>query len=410
MLQTPAALRLQQRARAVIPNGMYGHQSTVKLPKGYPQFFIRADGTRLWDSDGRSYIDFMAAYGPNLLGYNHPQVGAAVKAQMALGDTMTGPSPVMVDLAEALVGMISHADWAMFCKNGADATSMALVVARAHTGRRKILMARDAYHGAHLWNTPNPVGTLPEDRAHILYYDYNDPDALEVAAKQAGSDLAAIFASPYRHDTFTDQEEIDRDYACSVRRICYQHGALLVLDEVRAGFRLSRDGAWDRLGVAADLSCWGKVLANGQPISALLGADKLREAAGNVFVTGSFWFSAVPMAAAIETLRIIRESDYLKHIHEIGAIFRDGLDAQAQRHGVKLRQTGPVSMPMVLFEDDPEFKKGNRWCQVAMENGVWLSPYHNMFINAAMTRADIDEALSATDIAFRELKKQWSLL
>lgn len=410
MLQTPGALRLQQRARAVIPNGMYGHQSTVKLPEGYPQFFTRADGTRLWDSDGRGYIDFMAAYGPNLLGYNHPEVDAAMKAQMALGDTMTGPSPVMVDLAEALVGMISHADWAMFCKNGADATSMALVVARAHTGRRKVLMARGAYHGSHLWNTPNPAGTVPEDRAHILYYDYNDPDALEIAANQAGDDLAAIFTSPYRHDTFADQEEIGRDYATTVRRICYQHGALLVLDEVRAGFRLSRDGAWDRLGVPADLSCWGKVLANGQPISALLGADKLRAAAGDVFVTGSFWFSAVPMAAAIETLRIIRESDYLKHIHEIGATFRAGLDAQAKRHGVKLRQSGPVSMPMVLFEDDPKFKKGNRWCQIALENGVWLSPYHNMFINAAMTRADIDEALDATDIAFTELKKQWSSL
>lgn len=404
MLQTTAEQILQTRAEAVIPNGMYGHQSVVKLPPGYPQFFTRADGTRLWDSEGRSYIDFMAAYGPNLLGYNHASVDAAVHAQMALGDTMTGPSPVIIDLAEALTGMISHADWAMFCKNGGDATSMALVVARAHTGRRKILVAKRAYHGTHLWNTPNPAGIVAEDRAHIQYYDYNDLDSLEEAARLAGDDLAAVFASPYRHDTFCDQEEIDADYAHAVRGICDYHGALLILDEVRTGFRLSRDGAWDRFGVAPDLSCWGKVLGNGQPISALLGAEALRKAAGEVFVTGSFWFSAVPMAAAVETLRIVRETGCLEHLRKIGAAFRTGLAEQAMRHGFGLRQTGPVTMPMVLFENDPDFALVNRWCQIAMQNGVWLSPYHNMFINAAMTQADIEEALASTDTAFATLK------
>lgn len=401
---------LEERAHAVIPNGMYGHQSLARMPPGYPQFFTKAQGTRLWDTEDRSYIDFMAAYGPNLLGYNHPQIEVAVRAQMALGDTMTGPSPVMVDLAEALVGMIGHANWAMFCKNGADATSMALVVARAHTGRRKILVARGAYHGTHLWNTPRPAGTVAEDRVHIHYFDYNDLNSLEDAAREAGSDLAGVFAVPYRHDTFADQEDPDADYARGVRRICDEHEALLILDEVRAGFRLSRDGSWDSMGVAPDLSCWGKVLGNGQPISALVGAEKLRHAAGEVFVTGSYWFSAVPMAAAVETLRIVRKSDYLEQLQDVGTYFRNALGAQAEGHGFGLRQTGPVTMPMILFEDDPDFAGVNRWCQTAMQHGVWLSPYHNMFINGAMTRRDVDEALDATDAAFADLKKNWATL
>ncbi|MGR3486718.1 aminotransferase class III-fold pyridoxal phosphate-dependent enzyme, partial [Pseudooceanicola nanhaiensis] len=181
---------LRDRAAQVIPGGMYGHQSTVLMPEGFPQFFTRSDGTRITDADGNTYIDFMCAYGPNLLGYQHPRVMAAIERQQALSDTSTGPSPLIVDLAEALVGMISHADWAMFCKNGSDATTMALMTARAYRGKRKVLVATGAYHGSLPWSTPRPGGVVAEDRAHLIYYTYNDPQALADAVKQAGDDLA----------------------------------------------------------------------------------------------------------------------------------------------------------------------------------------------------------------------------
>ena len=128
---------LRERAEAVIPGGMYGHQSVGLLPDDYPQFFSRAEGARLWDADGHELIDYMCAYGPNLLGYGHKGVNDAYIRQMGIGDSMTGPSGLIVDLAEAFVDMVTHADWAMFCKNGTDATTMALVTARAHT-RHKI--------------------------------------------------------------------------------------------------------------------------------------------------------------------------------------------------------------------------------------------------------------------------------
>ncbi|MCB1313673.1 MAG: aminotransferase class III-fold pyridoxal phosphate-dependent enzyme, partial [Sedimentitalea sp.] len=127
---------LRERAAAVIPGGMYGHQSTALLPEGFPQFFSHAEGTRITDVDGNVYIDFMCAYGPNLLGYGHPDIQRAVAEQQARIDTSTGPSPLIVDLAEAMVSMVSHADWAMFCKNGSDATTMALMMARAYRGKR----------------------------------------------------------------------------------------------------------------------------------------------------------------------------------------------------------------------------------------------------------------------------------
>ena len=126
---------LRERAAAVIPRGMYGHQAVGLLPDDYPQFFSRAEGAHIWDADGKRYLDLMCAYGPNLFGYGQPEIDAAYVRQLGLGDTLTGPTELMVRLAEEMTLLVSHADWAMFCKNGTDATTMALMTARAHTRR-----------------------------------------------------------------------------------------------------------------------------------------------------------------------------------------------------------------------------------------------------------------------------------
>lgn len=397
---------LRARAMEVIPNGMYGHESVRMLPDSFPQFFSKAEGAYIWDADGNRYLDYMCAYGPSLLGYRDARIDAAAQAQAALGDTLTGPSPLMVELAETLVEMVDHADWAMFCKNGTDATTMAMSSARAQTGKRIVLVAKGAYHGAAPWCTPIPSGTVAEDRAHLRTYAYNDIASLEAAVADAGDDLAAIFASPFRHDAFIDQEAPDPAYARRARELCDQTGAMLIVDEVRAGFRLARGSSWTELGVQPDLSAWGKCFANGHPISALLGSDSCREGAGSIYATGSFWLSAVPMAAAIETLRIIRESDYLEHMVRLGNSLRSGLDAAATKHGFVLRQTGPVQMPQIMFADDPDFRVGYGWAEEMLARGVYVHPWHNMFLCAAMTDADIDLTVTAAGDAFAALAKR----
>lgn len=397
---------LRDRAAAVIPGGMYGHQSVALLPDDYPQFFERGEGAHIWDADGRRYLDFMCAYGPNLFGYANPEIDAAYVRQLGQGDTLTGPTPLMVELAEALVGMVGHADWAMFCKNGTDATSMALVVSRAHTKRKTVVRAKGAYHGAAAWCTPRPAGVIDSDRAHQLFYDYNDVASLEAAVAQAGDDLACIFAAPFRHDAFVDQAEPDPAYARRARELCDAAGALLVVDEVRAGFRLTRDCSWSRIGVEPDLSTWGKCLANGHALSALLGSDKARAAASSVYVTGSFWYEAAPMAAALETLRLIRETDYLERITALGARLRTGLAERARAAGFGFRQTGPVTMPLFLFDEDPDLRKGFCFASEMLARGIYTHPWHNMFLCAAMTDADIEATLDAAEGAFAALKRQ----
>jgi len=397
---------LRERAQAVIPGGMYGHQSVGMLPDDYPQFFSKAKGARLWDADGNEMIDMMCAYGPNLFGYGDAEINAAYVSQMERGDTLTGPTELMVELAERFTAMVTHADWAMFCKNGTDATSMAMVVARAHTRKKVLVMAKGAYHGAAPWCTPRPHGTTPEDRAHQIFCTYNDVASLEAAVAAAGDELAAIIAAPLKHDTFVDQILPEAAYARRARELCDQTGALLIVDDVRAGLRVARDCSWSTVGVQPDLSTWGKCFANGHAISALLGADKARKAASSIFVTGSFWYQAAPMAAAIETLKRVRDTDYLERINTLGVMLRGGLAERSEAHGFSLRQTGPVTMPLFLFDDDKDLRKGFCWSSEMLKRGVYVHPFHNMFLCAAMTPADIEQVLDAADASFKALKVQ----
>lgn len=392
----PRDAALRARAARVIPGGMWGHMDATRLPEGYPQFFARARGTRLVDVDGNEYVDFMCAFGPMILGYADPEVEAAVEAQRARMDIANGPSETLVELAELMVGTIPAADWAMFAKNGTDATTACLMIARARGGRRKVLVARGAYHGSAPWCTPWPAGTTPEDRAHLVAYDYNDVDSLTAAAEAAGDDLAGILVSAFRHDTGRDQEMPTPAFAQAARALADRHDAALILDDVRAGFRLDLGGSWEPLGVRPDLSAWSKALGNGHPIAAVTGNDRMREAAQRIFVTGSFWCSAAAMAAAAATLRKLHRVGAVAHMAAMGGLLRQGVRAQAAELGIGLRQTGPEQLPIMLFDDDPDLHKGNLFCVTALRHGVYLHPWHDMFLSAAHSEDDVAIALEAT--------------
>ena len=397
---------LLQRAKQVVPNGVWGHMATRSIGPGYPQFFSRSDGCRVWDVDGNEYIDMMCAWGPNVLGYHHPEVDAAALAQLAKADIGNGPGEVMVELAELLVATIDHADWVLFQKNGTDATTTCVTIARATTGRRKILVAKGSYHGAVPWCSPSLIGVTSEDRAHVITFDYNDQASLDAAAAQAGDDLAAILLTAFRHDVQRDQELADPAFLQQARAICDRTGAALILDDVRAGFRLDLRGSWAPHGVRPDLAAYSKAIANGWPLAAVAGNDRFREGAGKIFVTGSFWYGAAAMAAAVTTIRILRDTGAIAHMTAMGQRFRDGLEAVSRRHGYRLRQTGPVQMPMVLFEGDTDLAKGNAFCAAALRHGAYFHPRHNMFLCAAHAPDDIDRALDAADKAFADIAAQ----
>ncbi|WP_431302156.1 aminotransferase class III-fold pyridoxal phosphate-dependent enzyme [Sediminicoccus sp. BL-A-41-H5] len=395
--------QLRARAARVIPGGMWGHLNAARLPEGYPQFFARGEGGHVWDVDGNRYVDLMCSWGPIVLGHHDPVVEAHARRQAELGDCLNGPGPVLVELAERLVERIPAADWAMFMKNGTDATTACVTIARAATGRGTILVAKGSYHGAAPWCTPVPVGTRPEDRANQRRFDYNDVASLEAAADAAGGDLAGIIVTGFRHDNVVDQELPSLAFAQAARRICDAKGAALIVDDVRAGFRLHPGGSWEGLGVRPDLSAWSKAIANGHALAAITGRDSLREAAASVFVTGSFWCSAVSMAAAVATLAELERRDVVGHLERLGTLLREGLAERARGFNVGLRQSGPVSMPLFLFEGDEEFRLGRAFCAAALKAGAYLHPRHNMFLCAAHTEADIALVLDAAEAGFRAI-------
>ena len=410
---TDAALR--ERAAAVIPNGMYGHQNAALLPDNFPQFFSRGDGARIWDVDGNEYIDYLCSYGPILLGHAHPSVDRAAAAELERSDCLNGPGEKMVELAELLVEITPWAGWAWFAKNGTDATVYAATVARAATGRGTILRANGAYHGS----APTWMGLERGSLADgTLEYKYNDLASVRAAIDAADGDFAGLMVSAFRHDVFVDQEMPTQEFAQGVRDLCDAHDAVLILDDVRGGFRLDIRGSWAPLGVDPDLSAYCKAIGNGYPISALLGRDSLAETIGRVMATGSYWYSSGPMAAAITTITTLQETSGIAHIHAMGERLRAGLAERAEAHGVGIRQTGPVEMPLMIFEGDriepgadlfTSLKKlrSTTFSAELAERGVYMHPFHNGFLSAALTEDDIDETVAASDEAFAAVRAEF---
>ncbi|WP_158814612.1 aminotransferase class III-fold pyridoxal phosphate-dependent enzyme [Methylocapsa sp. S129] len=392
---------LRRRATKVIPGGMWGHMNVARLPPGYPQYFSQARDCRVWDVDGNEYVDMMCSFGPIILGHADPDAENAAAQQRSRGDTMTGPAECQVELAELLVDTLPHADWALFAKNGTDATTSCVTIARATTQRRKILVAKGSYHGAVPWCSPSLAGVTAEDRAHILTFEYNDVESLDRAAREAGSDLAAVLVTAFRHDARRDQEMPSAAFALAARRVCDNAEAALILDDVRAGFRIDMRGSWEPLGVRPDLSAWSKAIANGYPLAAITGNDRFREAAQQVYLTGSFWCEASPMAAAIATINKLKATNAIAVMEASGRRLREGLAEQARRHGLSLKQTGPVQMPQILFEDDRDFALGNQFVLETLRRGAYMHPWHNMFLSTAHGFKEIDRVLEATDGALK---------
>jgi glutamate-1-semialdehyde 2,1-aminomutase len=249
------------------------------------------------------------------------------------------------------------------------------------------------------------VGVTAEDRAHLIQFDYNDATSLEAAVAQAGEDLAAIILTSFRHDIQRDQELPTKAFLAAARAACDRTGAILIQDDVRAAFRLDIRGSWAPYGIKPDLAAYSKSIANGWPLACIAGNARALEGANKVFTTGSFWYGAAAMAAAVATVRILRSTDALAQIEAMGTRFRQGLDQAAATHGYRLRQTGPVQMPMVLFEGDKELALGNAFCAAALRHGIYLHPRHNMFFCSAHQASDIDRAIDAADRAFGDIKK-----
>lgn len=263
----PKSRELFARAAKVIPGGVYGHLGPAEgcfMPiDAYPLFSSRASGPYFWDVDGNRFIDYMCAYGPNVLGYNDPDVDAAVREQLKEGNCVSFPSPKLVELGELMVDTVDMADWAFFAKNGGDATSFSLMIARAATGRKKVVLTRGGYHGVAPWTQKaGHPGVTPEDVANNLYVEFGDYEALERLFAEQRGQIACFMSTPYHHPVFEDSRLPPDGYWKKVRELCTREGVVLAIDDVRCGFRLDVRGSDAHYGFEADLECFCKALAD----------------------------------------------------------------------------------------------------------------------------------------------------
>ncbi len=398
------------RATEVIPAGVYGHLGPAEgqfIPVNrWPRFSEKAKGSYFWDVDGNKYIDFMCAYGPNVLGYADEDVDAAAIEQIKKGNCVTSPDKIMVECAELLVDTVNCADWAFFAKNGNDATQGAILTARAHTHRKKLIFFNGFYHGVSpMVQKIDYPGVTPEDVANNLYTPWDDIDNFRRLLAENEGEIAAVIAQPYNHGNFSDNSFPIDGFWKDVREECTKNGIVLIVDDVRCGFRLDLAGSDHFFGFEADIICFCKALANGYNMSAFCGKEFLKNAASSLSYTGSYWMSAVPFAACIATLNKLKQIDAPKLFDSLGREVTSGFQKAGAEHGFNLVVSGAPALFYLRIANDDSLLLHQEWVAECVNRGLFITSHHNHFINASLTHEDINRSVEIAEDAFKAVKK-----
>jgi len=402
------SIELFKRATKSIPGGIYGHMSpALMVPGAFPYYVEKGQGCRYWDVDGNEFIDYMCAYGPMVVGHNNPNVDKAVEEQRKKGNCFNHPSERMIELVEKLTEIVPIADWGVLAKNGSDVTTWSLQVAREHTQRKKILMVAGTYHGTHAWCTPGHGGLIKEDRDHVHLFNWNDIDSFYKLIEKYRGQIAGVIMTPYHHPAFADSILPAAGWWKNIQQTCNDEGILLILDDVRAGFRLDMGGSNEYFGFKPDLICFCKAIGNGYPISACVGREEFKNAASKVFLTGSYWNNSVPMAAALATLKELEDTNGIDTMMKMGKKLMKGLEELAAVHGLQIRTSGPPTIPFMSFANETNFLRSQLFCSEVTKRGSFFHPHHNWFISAAHTEKDINETLEHADAAFKLVKTEF---
>jgi glutamate-1-semialdehyde 2,1-aminomutase/spore coat polysaccharide biosynthesis protein SpsF len=385
---------LKERARQLIPSCT---QTFSKGPTQFvqgiaPVFLARGKGSHVWDLDGNEYIDYPMALGPIILGHNYPAVTDAVMRQITDGTTFSLPHPLEVELAETLVKIIPCAEMVRFAKNGSDATSGAVRVARAYTGRE--IIACCGYHGWQDWyigTTTRNRGVPKAVRELTIPFEYNSVDSLKRVFDEHDGQVASVIMEPVGllepRDGFLER----------VQELAHREGALLIFDEIVTGFRLAMAGAQEYFGVTPDLACFGKAMANGYPISAVVGRRDIMKLCDEVFFSFTFGGEALSLAAAVATINEMREKNVIGHLWEQGQKLKDGYNVLARQFGAE-RYTECIGFPprtVITFKDETGAESlvlKSLFQQECLKRGVLFSAAgHN--ICYSHSNADIERTL-----------------
>ena len=415
-------------ALEVMPGGVNSPVRAFKAVGGDPIALVKGKGCRVWDADRNEYIDFLASWGPLILGHAHPKVIRAVEDAVEKGLSFGLTNPNEVKLAQLVVEMVPSVEKVRFVNSGTEATMSAVRLARGVTGRKLVVKFDGCYHGHYdslLVSAGSGVATfaipgtpgIPEEIAGLtLVVPFNDEEAVREVFEKHGQDIACVIVEPVAGNMGVVPPK--EGFLKFLRDITSQNGSLLIFDEVITGFRLSRGGAQETFGVLPDITCLGKVLGGGMPVGAYGGSKEIMSNVapeGSVYQAGTLSGNPVAMAAGAQTLRELRDSNPYPDLDKKAKILSEGVSGILKDKGIAHRINRMGSMFTVFFTErevvdfnsakSSDTELFGRFFQSLLRNGVLIPPaqFEAWFLSTAHEDRDIEEALERIEKAVRSL-------
>lgn len=406
---------LYDKAKEYFPYGtqLFSRRPELSSYGEAPIYFERAKDAHFWDVDGNEFIDTAMGVGPVLLGYCYDPVDNAVKAQIDKGVIGTINSPREVEMADAITNMVPSAEMVKFCKGGGDADAIAIRMARGYTNKDVVLFC--GYHGWHDWYLAanlksdstlndylmpgiNPKGVPAGLAGTTIPFEYNNLDSLSKTLNRYKDKVACIImeATRYKHP--------DKGYLEGVRQLADEHKCVLIFDEVVTGFRIAAGGAQEYYGVTPDMSTFGKAIANGYPLAAVVGKKEIMASQFDNFISSTYWSDTTSLAAGIATLKELREKPVIDTIVSTGTRLFDGLEELGKKHKLKTKIKGHRTHFAVSFDyGDLTAKILTCYMQEMIARGIYMFPA--VYLSFSHTTEDIDRILANTDEVFSLLAK-----
>jgi glutamate-1-semialdehyde 2,1-aminomutase len=389
---------------------------------------VRGEGSRIWDADGREYIDYVGSWGPLVLGHADPEILAAVREAAGRGLSFGAPTELEVEMAELLVRIVPGLELVRLVSSGTEATMSALRLARGFTGRPRIIKFEGCYHGhadsllvkagsgALTLGNPSSAGVTAETAAQTLVLDYNDTAQLDAAFRELGDSIACVIVEPVAGNMNLIAPR--PGFLERIRELCSRHGAVLIFDEVITGFRVGLTGAQGLYGMRADLVTLGKVIGGGMPVGAFGGRRDIMERIaplGPVYQAGTLSGNPLAVTAGLATLKKLQAPGFFERLAVPARSLCDGLASAARKHGVAFSAQSVGGMFGLYFRSQPpasyaevmQCDKGafTRFFHAMLERGVYFAPsaYEAGFVSAAHSEADIAVTIAAADAAFHSM-------